>query len=187
MSESETPRRGVTGAVILTLIGLLVIASLGVLPFWAGPPPEEGLPDLVKFFGRFHPVVLHLPIGMLLLVLLLETGRLFSRKKSGASTLIAMFFAAASAVVATLLGFLLYYSMPDYNKELAERHLYGGIIFACGTVAAFIVKLWVDVAGGRGAFLYWLLLLGSTGVMGFASHDGASLTHGKDYLDRKST
>ncbi len=182
MSESDKPRRSATGAVFLTLFGLLVIASLAVLPFWAGPPPEAGMPDLVKFFGRFHPVVLHLPIGMLLLVLLLETGRLFSRKKSGNSTLVAMFFTAVSAVVATLLGFLLYYSMPDYNKDLAERHLYGGIIFACGTVAAFIVKVWVDVAGGRGAFLYWLLLLASTGVMGFASHDGASLTHGSGYL-----
>lgn len=182
MSEPDSPRRGLAGSVFLTLFGLLVIASLGVLPFWAGPPPEDGLPDLAKFLGRFHPVMLHLPIGMLLLVLLLETGRVFSRRKGGSSTLVAMFFASASAVVATVLGFLLYYSSPDYNRELAERHLYGGIIFACGTVAAFLVKLWVDVSGGRGAFLYWALLLGSAGVMGFASHDGASLTHGKDYL-----
>lgn len=182
MSEPDSPRRGLAGPVFLTLIGLLVIASLGVLPLWVGAPPEDGLPDLAKFLGRFHPVMLHLPIGMLLLVLLLETGRIFSRKKDGSSTLVAMFFASASAVVATVLGFLLYYSSPDYNRELAERHLYGGIIFACGTVAAFLVKLWVDVAGGRGAFLYRLLLIGTAGVMGFASHDGASLTHGKDYL-----
>lgn len=185
MTDSDTSRRSLKGPVFLTLIGLLVIAALAVLPFWAGPPPEEGLPDMAKFIGRFHPVLLHLPIGMLLLVLALETGRLFSKRKPGSSTQVAMFFAAASAVVAVLLGFVLYYSMPgDYGTELAERHLNGGIIFACGTVAAFVVKVWVDVAEGRGAWFFWILLLASSGVMGFASHDGASLTHGEDYLTK---
>jgi uncharacterized membrane protein len=185
MTESDSPRRSLTGPVFLTLFGLIVIAALAILPFWAGPPPEEGLPDLAKFVGRFHPVMLHLPIGMLVLVLVLETGRLFSKRKPGSSTQVAMFFAAASAVVAVLLGFVLYYSMPgDYGTELAERHLNGGIIFACGVVAAFLIKVWVDVAGGKGAWLYWLTLLASTGVMGFTSHDGASLTHGEDYLTR---
>ena len=183
MTDTDLPRRSVTGPVFLTIMGLAVIAALAMLPSWAGPPPEDGLPDLAKFFGRFHPVILHLPIGMLLLVLVLETGRLFSKKRSGASTQVAMFFAAASAVVATLLGFVLYYSNPDdYKQELAERHLNNGIIFACGVVGAFVVKVWVDVAGGKGSWIYWTLLLGSSGIMGIASHDGASMTHGETYL-----
>jgi uncharacterized membrane protein len=182
MTDSENPRRSLTGPVFLTIFGLAVIASLAMLPSWAGPPPEDGLPDLAKFFGRFHPVILHLPIGMLLLVLALEFSRLFSKKPSS-STQVAMFFAAASAVVAVLLGFVLYYSMPgDYDKELSERHLNGGLIFACGVIGAFVVKVWVDVAGGKGTWLYLLMLLGSSAMMGIASHDGASLTHGKDYL-----
>lgn len=182
MTDSENPRRSIAGPIFLTLFGLAVVAALAMLPFWAGPPPEDGLPDLAKFIGRFHPVALHLPIGMLLLVLALEFGRLFSKKPSS-STQVAMFLAAASAVVAVLLGFVLYYSMPgDYDKELSERHLNGGIIFACGTVAAFVVKVWVDVAGGKGTWLYLTTLLGSSAMMGIASHDGASLTHGKDYL-----
>lgn len=185
MSDTENPRRSIAGPVILTLGGLLLIGAIAGLPFWVGPPPEDGLPDIAKFIGHFHPVLLHLPIGMLLLVLVLETGRLFSRKKPSSSTQVAMFFAAASAVVAMLLGFVLYYSgAGDYGKELGERHLYGGLIFACCAVAAFIVKVWVDVAGGSGSWLYWIMLLGTTGIMGFASHDGASMTHGPDYLTK---
>lgn len=181
----ETPRRSLAGPVFLTLCGLAVIAALAMLPGYAGPPSKDGLPDLAKFFGRFHPVFLHLPIGMLLLVLVLETGRLFSKKKPGSSTQVALFFTAASAVVATLLGFVLYYSDPEsYEKELAERHLQNGIIFACGVVGAFVVKVWVDVAGGKGGWLVWTLLLGSSAVMGIASHDGASMTHGGDYLTK---
>ncbi|MCW1913927.1 hypothetical protein OJ996_10095 [Luteolibacter sp. GHJ8] len=182
MTDTDSPRRSIIGPIFLTLVGLAMIVALAMLPAWAGSPPEEGLPDLAKFFGRFHPVMLHLPIGMLLLVLALEFGRLFSKKPSS-STQVPMFLAAVSAVIATLLGFVLYYSMSsDYDKELGERHLNGGIIFACGTVAAFVVKVWVDVAGGKGTWLYLTMLLGSSAVMGFASHDGASLTHGKDYL-----
>jgi uncharacterized membrane protein len=181
-TEADAPRRSFTGPIFLTLCGLLVIAALASVPFLAGEPPENGLPDLAKFIGRFHPVFLHLPIGMLLLVLVLEIGHFIPRNRAGYSTRMAMFFAAASAVVATILGLLLYYGVGTYRDEVAERHLYGGIIFSCGMVAAFIVKVWVDLAGGKGTWLYWILLLGSTGVMGLAAHDGGSLTHGEDYL-----
>ena len=184
MTDTEAQGRSLLGPVFLTIFGLAVIVALALLPTWAGAPPEEGLPETAKFFGRFHPVMLHLPIGMLLLVLALEFGRLFTKKKSS-STQVPMFLAAASAVVATLLGFVLYFSSgEDYGKELVERHLIGGIVFACGAVAAFIIKVWVDYAGGKGTWLYLTMLLGSSAVMGFASHDGASLTHGADYLTK---
>jgi hypothetical protein len=182
MTDSETPRRSFTGPIFLTLCGLLVIAALASVPFVAGTPPENGLPDLAKFLGRFHPVFLHLPIGMLLLVLVLEIGHFIPRNRAGYSTRMAMFFAAASAVVATILGLLLYYGTGVYRDEIALRHLNGGIIFSCGMVAAFIVKVWVDLFAGKGTWLYWTLLLGSTGIMGLAAHDGGSLTHGEDYL-----
>lgn len=184
MTDSEAHGRSLLGPVFLTIFGLAVIVALAILPTWAGPPPEDGLPDMAKFLGRFHPVMLHLPIGMLLLVMALEFGLLF-RKRRFSSTQVPMFFAAASAVVATLLGFVLYYSMAsDYGKELAGRHLTGGIVFACCTVTAFVVKVWVDYSGGKAHWLYLATLLGSSAVMGFASHDGASLTHGSDYLTK---
>ncbi|MCW1921153.1 hypothetical protein OKA05_01220 [Luteolibacter arcticus] len=182
MTDPDTQKSTLTGPIFLTICGLLVIAALASVPFLAGAPPENGLPDLAKFIGRFHPVFLHLPIGMLLLVLVLEIGHFIPRNRAGYSTRMAMFFAAASSVVATILGLLLYYGMGNYRDEVAERHLYGGLIFSCGMVAAFLVKVWVDLAAGKGTWLYWTLLLGSTGVMGFVSHDGGSLTHGDDYL-----
>jgi hypothetical protein len=94
----------------------------------------------------------------------------------------AMGLAAGSAAAASLLGFLLYHSMPDYDQELAQRHLFGGLLFTCMALAAYLVKVWVDSAGGRGAVAYRFLLLVTAIVMGSASHDGASLTHGKGYL-----
>jgi len=182
MNESEPPRPSFAGPFSATFAAILLIAALAILPFWAGKPDEAGMQGIAKFIGRFHPVILHLPIGMLAWVLLLETGNLFSRKPGRPSSRMPMMFTALSAVIAALLGFVLYFSTPDYDAELVERHLYGGLFFACAAVATFAFKTWVDALGGRGAALYRILLLGCGGVMAFTSHDGASLTHGKGYL-----
>jgi uncharacterized membrane protein len=185
MSQSVPAHPSRIGPVFLTIFGVLTIVALVAMPILAGAPPESGVPDLVRFFGRFHPLVLHLPIGMMVLVLITETGRLFAKDKSRNTGLAAIFLAAASAVVAVLLGFVLYYSAGgEYKKELAERHLYGGLLFACGVIVAFIVKVWVNYSSGRGNPLYWVILVGNSAVMGLASHDGASLTHGEGYLTK---
>lgn len=182
MTHSAPSRSSLPGNILLTIAGLCLIAALGSLPFVAGPPSEDGLPQIAKFIGRFHPVILHLPIGILVWVLVQEALILLPGKRVRPSSRTAAGFAAGSAVAAAMLGFLLYYSMPDYDEELAGRHLVGGLLFACMAIATFVVKVWVDATGGRGAVIYRIFLLASAGVMGATSHDGASLTHGKGYL-----
>lgn len=182
MTVSHNSRRRLIAPILITLVGILLIMALASLPFLIGPPTKDGLPDLAKFIGRFHPVVLHLPIGMLVWVLVREGLNFLSKRSESTSSHTAMGFAAASAVIAALLGFLLYHSTPDYDRELAERHLYGGLAFSCAAVAAYIIKVWVDVRQGTGTWLYRIVLLASAGMMAFTSHDGASLTHGKGYL-----
>lgn len=168
--------------IFLTIIGLGACAGMLAMPGLAGPPNGEAMPDLMRFLGRFHPVILHLPIGILTLALLQEFASLFSRGVS--STRSIMFFAAATSVVAVLAGFLLYQSDLDGEAtDLGNRHLWGGIAFSCVTILAYIVKSWTD-AGASAAWFYRFLLVISAGVMGFASHDGASMVHGSDYLSK---
>ncbi|MEP4807924.1 MAG: c-type cytochrome domain-containing protein [Luteolibacter sp.] len=165
----------------LVVIGLLLIGALVAMPFIAGEPDGEKMPDIVRFLGRFHPVVLHLPIGIFSLVLLQEMWGLVSRKYPGAG-LLAVFAGAASAVVAVLCGFLLYQG-GGFEGELVEDHLWGGIAFACVAVAAFIAKWWANSRGST-QLPYAMLLIASVVVMGYASHDGASITHGPTYLTK---
>lgn len=171
----------------LTFFGLLAVAALVAMPIIAGEPGARELPDIVRFLGSFHPAVLHLPIGVFVLILLQELGLIFFRRgrEPGAESLFPMFFGAASAILAVIAGFLLYHGHSgDYAGEpLAERHLWGGLAFAVVAVLTFIVKAWTVALGSNPAW-YRLLLFGSVGVMGFASHDGASLTHGTDYLTK---
>jgi len=162
------------------ILASLVIAGLIALPALASTPIEN-TPDLVRFFGRFHPVILHMPIGIIVLIATMEGLSLLPFVKVRFNTTLPMLFGALSAIAAVILGFLLYQG-GGYTGELAERHLWGGTIVAVMAVAAFAVKFWVDSRDGRGNLFFQLLVFATGGVMGFASHDGASMTHGKDYL-----
>jgi mono/diheme cytochrome c family protein len=88
-----------------------------------------------------------------------------------------------SAVVAALAGFLLYHgSGDDYaGNPLAERHLWAGMAFAVAAIATWIASLWTDAMGANPVW-YRLMLFATFGIMAFAGHDGASMTHGRDYL-----
>jgi hypothetical protein len=180
MSEPET--RSAKPAIFLTIFGLAAIAGVISMPFLAGAPAADTLSQWERFLGRFHPVVLHLPIGILALVILLEFGKLFKKDK-GASTLVPVFFASVTSIVAVIFGFLLYQSNPgDYPEELVESHLWWGIGFCAAVIGCTVLKAWIDFAGGANNWVYFLALVGSGGAMGVASHDGGSITHGKTYL-----
>lgn len=164
----------------LSLVGFLTIGGMVLMPLIAGEPDGEKMPDIVRFLGHFHPVVLHLPIGIFSLVLFQELIAMLSRHKSPRSIL-PMFMGAASAVVAVIFGFLLYHGGGFEGSELAEDHLWGGIGFACAAVLTYIVRAWT-ISPAATQVPFRILLFASVGVMSYASHDGASITHGKDYL-----
>ncbi len=169
--------------IAVTLLGLIICGGLLAMPGLAGPPNSEAVSDTVRFIGRFHPVILHLPIGILTLVILLEIGAIFS-KNSNTSTKIPMFFAAATSVIAVLAGFLLYQGETEGTPtEVLTNHLWGGIAFSCVVIVGFIIKAWTD-AGASAAWLYRAMLLIGVGVMTYASHGGATLVHGADYLSK---
>lgn len=157
------------------------------MPFIAGPPQGEKMPDIVRFIGNFHPVLLHLPIGVFILIVLQELGAIFGKRhheEVAATSMFPLFFGAASAIVAVVVGFLLYQGSEDYaGNPIAERHLWGGLIFAVAAVITFILKAWTVALSANPAF-YRLLLFASVGIMSFASHDGASMTHGEDHLTK---
>lgn len=168
-------------------MGLLAVGGLIAMPIIAGAPEGDKMPDMVRFLGHFHPVLLHLPIGVFMLIVLQELGAIFGRRhheQVANTAMFPLFFGAASAIIAVIAGFLLYQGTDDYaGNALAERHLWGGLIFAVAAVVTFILKAWTVALSGNPAF-YRLLLFGSVSIMGFASHDGASITHGEDYLTK---
>lgn len=169
---------------LLTFFGLFAVGGLIAMPFLAGSPAGGEVPDLVRFLGHFHPLLLHLPIGVFALILFQELGAILGKCIGDPknTALFPLFFGASSAIAAVIAGFLLYQGEANFSESvLVERHLWGGLIFAIAAVVTFISKAWTVALLANPAF-YRMLLLGSVGVMGFASHDGASITHGENYL-----
>jgi len=185
MADNDIPITRRSKPWALTFFGLLTAGGLVAMPFLAGPANGEEMPDIVRFIGHFHPVLLHLPIGVFVLIVLQELGVIFGRRHHGQvadTSMFPLFFGAASAVVAVIAGFLLFQGGDEYaGNALAERHLWGGLIFGVAAILTFIFKAWTVALSGNPAF-YRSLLFASVSIMGFASHDGASITHGENYL-----
>lgn len=185
MSEISPPQESLRRPWFISILGVLVIAGLLALP-WIDLGEADELADGFRFAGHFHPVLLHLPIGVFVLILLQEFGRMVTRREVGEKGIgFPLLFGVMSAVLAVMAGFLLWKSgADDYaGNDLAERHLWGGIAFAIVAVMTCLLKAWSQVLGWR-PLSYRLPLFVAFCVMGFASHDGASMTHGSDYLTK---
>jgi uncharacterized membrane protein len=166
---------------------LLSLAILGLLPFLQ-LGDGTNIPRFALFLGRFHPVVLHVPIGMILLAILLEHAhfrglrRWIPKVPPGTSTFL-MFFAAISATVSTVLGWMLSFS-GGYDPALLQRHFIAGLATGIGANLALLVKLLSDSrpADRLARYGYQTLLLATGACLALAGHWGASITHGEDYL-----
>lgn len=135
---------------------------------------------ITDFIGRFHPVLVHLPIGILLLGCFFH---LFSFDRKLITAIV--FWGMVSALLSALTGYFLSLS-GDYEASLVNNHQWLGIITAVISVLLFVLLR--SVASTRvtkSVAIILLLLIVVTG------HLGGSLTHGEGYLndsfDEKST
>lgn len=173
-------------ALIFGVLGILIVV---VMPWigevgMAAPKVETTVGKWVGFLGEFHPLFLHLPIGALMLVFLMEAAGLVTLGKYRPNTTLGLFFAGATAIFAVAFGYCLYLT-GEYTGELAEDHKRDGIIFAVLVLATFMLKYTVDLRGGV-KFLkpfYFVALAASGVVMMAAGHHGGQITHG-DPLDK---
>jgi uncharacterized membrane protein len=136
------------------------------------------LSNLVLFFGRFHPVLVHLPIGGLVLLAVLELTSRFPRFQDAArNRRLILGFTAAASVIAASCGWLLS-SSGDYDRQLLQWHKWAGVGFVLACALTFLVCR----AQPRRA--YRPLLLVALILLMVAGHLGASITHGRDFLTR---
>lgn len=86
--------------------------------------------DITTFMGRLHPMIVHLPIGFLLLAVVFELMSYLSRfRYLKTAVSITLLFGFISATAACLLGYLLSLS-GDYEYFQLNRHKLTGIAVA---------------------------------------------------------
>jgi uncharacterized membrane protein len=136
--------------------------------------------ELPSFFARFHPVLVHAPIGALLVAAILEVLARTSRWSSvrpAATPVVAA--GAVSAVAAAVTGYLLGLS-GGYAGATFAGHQLAGIGVAVCSVATAIAYL-VSRRSARPVVGPVLLALTLVPLV-IAGHLGGRLTHGEGYL-----
>ncbi|MCP5521368.1 MAG: hypothetical protein H7A46_07455 [Verrucomicrobiales bacterium] len=134
--------------------------------------------DVGLFFGRFHPLLLHLPIGFLVALAGLEVLAILPRFRQATEARRPILLMLVPAVVLTVVCGWLLSRGGGYDQDLVDFHFYTGI----GVGVLSVALLWLQ---GRGRVLGYRLGLAATlGLMLVSSHKGGTLTHGRGYLTR---
>lgn len=134
-----------------------------------------------QFFGRFHPVLVHLPIGILLLAAAFDwLSRREGNKSLQTAVPLSWGLGALAAVGSTVTGYLLSLS-GDYATEAVNPHMWMGIGMTLLAIGAYFLSkssaqppLVQKLRRGMP-----LLVLVAVTVTG---HLGGNLTHGSNYL-----
>jgi uncharacterized membrane protein len=137
----------------------------------------------MEFIARLHPLVVHLPIGILLLAFLLEVlSRFRGYKNLGDAVGISIFLGTISAIMACISGWLLSQD-GGYDEPLIDQHKYSGLATAVVSIviAAIFYRIKFFKKENREAirlFSFFPLVI----LILITGHLGGSLTHGEDFL-----
>lgn len=123
-----------------------------------------------EFIGRLHPLIVHLPIGILLFAFALILFQRFRRVEIEVVISFALLLGSISAIAACVAGWILAQS-GEYDADLVFKHQWTGIATAGLGLLAFFVKRIRDI-----------LATMTVMVLAVAGHYGGNLTHGEDYL-----
>ena len=161
-----------TGLVVIAVLIITVLFSLALGMHFDG---DEG-PAWLSFVGRFHIVVLHLPIGSLLLVPVLEwLGRSSQAIKSAVNPV--LLFGTISAVLTASMGLGLAYS-EGYSGSVVESHMWMGVAVSCSAILALVSHTLIDVIPGFSRIAYPLTMVTCLMALLVGGHLGGTLVQG---------
>jgi len=135
-------------------------------------------PDTVLFFGHLHPLLVHLPIGLVVVVAFLELVARSTRfRNANANVGFILALTVPAAAAAAICGLLLS-EAGGYQDKLLQWHKWSGLATALScAVAGILYRL--DLKK-----LYRMWLFPTMTLLVIAGHFGGSLTHGSDYFVR---
>ena len=141
------------------------------------------VPDIVLFFGRFHPLVVHLPIGFLIFAFILEVWARWKKNLVVASAVpLALLLGAVSATVACILGYMLSLS-GDYNEDALDTHFWFGVGTTFLAFVAWLISIEkIKLPNLHESKPYIATLTLIVILLSATGHYGGNLTHGSDYL-----
>jgi len=147
---------------------------MSLTKFW----PKNMLTELLDFLGSLHPLIVHLPIGIVLLTIAIDV---FMRNKNNSvQRVITMgwFFSFFSGLLAALFGWFLG-DNGYYLESQINIHKWSGIAFVSICFIIWLLRYTnfrFSKSFNRSINLTSIILLMITG------HFGGEMTHGQNYL-----
>ncbi len=131
---------------------------------------------ITDFIGHFHPVLVHLPIGMLLLALLMQALSVQEKYVSLQSAIPVAYLAGfIGAIMSCITGWLLA-SKGEYDETTLDLHRWMGIGVAVISASGYFFLYQKNSLLVKISALLLFVLITITG------HLGGTLTHGEGYL-----
>ncbi len=136
---------------------------------------------MIEFIGRLHPAFVHFPIGIFILLIIVEFASFHPKRSTWSAAIVPMYIIGlVFSALSILTGFLLSQE-GDHNSSAIDLHKWIAITTSLlFLLYVFFRNLIIKNKNGHVATLICLLL--SIVVTG---HLGGSLTHGADYLTIK--
>jgi hypothetical protein len=165
------------------VVGIFLTVLVMVLPLDAKFHAVYEPPLLVKFIGRFHPLVLHLPIGLLAFVALLESVTLvWKREDTDFAISAGLWTSLLGTMAAVATGWMLALE-GGHSINLLRPHLQFAIAVTVGTEVALVLH---SLAAALKSEVvrngYRLMLCATLVALGVGAHFGGSITHGEAWL-----
>lgn len=136
------------------------------------------LPAWLQVAGRMHPMVLHVPIGILILLFVFMMLRnTFQKKQFRKIMLVCLMLTSLSASVTALFGFFLSIG-GDYGAYTLQQHKISGV--ALSVITFFILAWYQNVKKGK--IVFYSSVVFSIVVLVLAGHTGSILTHGENFV-----
>lgn len=132
-----------------------------------------------EFIGHFHPVIVHLPIGIMILGVVLQwVSRKDAKAQFHTAISISFLLGTLSALLACLTGYLLSIS-DDYGEGVVDWHFWMGLSVA---FSSGLLYMWHV----RKQNIPWQLPMGVLVciLIIITGHLGGTLTHGEGYLTK---
>jgi uncharacterized membrane protein/mono/diheme cytochrome c family protein/YHS domain-containing protein len=134
--------------------------------------------DWLQLVGRFHPVVLHLPIGLIIGIFAFELARCVRRdERAEHAPFVLIVLSAIASVVSVITGFFL--AREGYEGIGVEFHRWLGIVTA---VLAVLLAFLRNGQRKNPKTGYCFTLALQVVTMAITGHLGGVITHGDDFL-----
>jgi uncharacterized membrane protein/mono/diheme cytochrome c family protein len=133
--------------------------------------------NFTAFVGRFHPLFVHLPVGILLIAVVFQL--MAWRKRSfvyDKALEVSLLVGSCGAVVSCITGYLLS-GAADYDTATVWWHQWLGIAIAIISCCWYLV-----VRRKRSSIVPIAIAILVLPLIGITGHLGGTLTHGEDYL-----